>query len=289
MLTLGLAVLVLAVMTMLVAPPLRGVAVRAPAPTAPVPGECGDVRGGVLVIVQCTEVHTVEVTYSSSAAQPAAGPVPSFSVCAAKAREYVGRPPAQDADAHGVGRWTAPLRYRPLIARGPDGSSTVPDWSWQLCLVAPMGPAPFQGYVGRVRAVPATGPDPGELRTCYSDPGRARVVVPCTSPHSGEVIATQPVPAITAADEPPWSGSTRSCVEAAKAAAGTSDPTYGGQLRVVVLSDTTGPRHMPFTADVGVYYTSDGLSWLVCALETVDDRRLVDSVAGTGPGALPFS
>jgi hypothetical protein len=98
------------------------------------------------------------------------------------------------ADAHEPGRWSLPLRYRQVVATGPNGSN-IRDWSWQACLVAPMGAAPSSGNQGQERAMPSTGPASSALRVCYTDPGAALAAVPCTSPHLGEGIATQPLPA----------------------------------------------------------------------------------------------
>ena len=65
-----------------------------------------------------------------------------------------------------------------------------------------------------------------------------------------------------------------------------ADPTFHDQLRVTVLSDRLA--QIPFGADIGLYYTAQGLNWLVCSLESTSDRRLVDSVAGVESGPLPF-
>jgi hypothetical protein len=37
-----------------------------------------------------------------------------------------------------------------------------------------------------------------------------------------------------------------------------------------------------------VYYTAQGLNWLVCSLESTSDRRLLNSVAGVEKGPLPL-
>lgn len=49
-----------------------------------------------------------------------------------------------------------------------------------------------------------------------------------------------------------------------------------------------GKPTFPFGADIGVYYTAQGLNWLLCSLESTGDRRLVDSVAGVEKGPLPL-
>jgi len=225
-------------------------------PVPPAVGSRGDLRGSELVILDCVAPHAVEVTYTWTADVPAAGR-PTFGLCADKVRSYVGSPPAQDADAHEPGGWSVPLRYRQVVATGPKGSN-IQDWSWQACLVAPMGPAPSSGYQGQVRATPSTGPASSALRVCYTDPGAALAVVPCTSPHIGEVIATQPLPAAQSAStvDAPMSVTTpvTSCATAARSVTGAADPTVNGQLRVTVLSDQLAK--IPFGADIGVYYTA---------------------------------
>lgn len=279
-----LAVLAIAIMSAVVGPPLGGVATRSVVPAPPAVGACGNLRGPELVIVDCDDRHFVEVAYTWTPTA-AAGERPTFQLCREKVRSYVGSPPAQDADAHAVGRWSFPLRYRQIVVTGPKGT-TVRDWSWQACLVAPLGPAPSQGYQGRLQAVPSTGPVTSALRVCYSDPGTARVIVPCTSPHLGEVIATQPLSAAQDGSSMAVGATMTTCATAARSATGAADPTFGGQLRVTVLSDEATAA--PFGADIGVYYTAEGSTWLVCSLESTGDRNLLGSLAGIGNGPLPF-
>ena len=285
---LAVAVLTIVIMSAVVAPPRGGVAIRSIVPVPPAVGSCGDLRGSELIILDCDDPHTVEVTYTWTADAPAAGR-PTFGLCADKVRAYVGSPPAQDVGAHELGRWSLPLRYRQVIATGPNGNN-IQDWSWQACLAAPMGPAPSLGYRGQVRAMPATGPVSSALRVCYTDPGAALAVVPCTAAHFGEVIATQPVPAAQSAStaDAAMTATTTvtSCAAAARSVTGAADPTFHHQLRVTVLSDRLS--QIPFGADIGLYYTAQGLNWLVCSLESTSDRRLLDSVAGFDSGPLPF-
>ena len=286
MLTLTAAVLAILVMSSLLAPPIGGDATRSAVPAPPAVGSCGDLLGGELVVLDCAQTHTVEVSYTWTASVPAAGPQPTFAVCSDKVRDYVGSPPSQDTEAHQPGRWSLPLRYRPVLAAGPNGDN-LQDWSWQACLVAPMGPT--SGYRGQVRATPATGPVSPTLRICYEDPGTALAIVACTSPHFGEVVATQLLPAprpASEADSPSADAQfLTSCASVARSVTGAVDPTYGGRLQVTVLSDL---GRQPFRADFGVYYTSAGSDWLVCSLESANGRRLLNSVAGIGNGALPF-
>jgi len=285
---LAVAVLTLVIMSAVVAPPRGGVATRATVPVPPAVGSCGDLRGSELVILDCDDPHTVEVTYTWTADAAAEGR-PTFGLCADKVRTYVGSPPGQDASAHEPGRWSLPLRYRQVVATGPNGNN-IQGWSWQACLVAPIGAAPSSGYQGQVRAMPSSGPASSALRACYTDPGAALAVVPCTSPHLGEVIATQPLPAAQSASRVDVSMTVTtpasSCATTARSVTGGADPTFRGQLRVTVLSDQLAK--IPFGADIGVYYTAQGLNWLVCSLESTSDRRLVDSVAGVDSGPLPF-
>lgn len=77
-----------------------------------------------------------------------------------------------------------------------------------------------------------------------------------------------------------------SCATAARSVTRAGDPTFHGQLRVTVLSDQLAKTR--FGADIGVYYTAQGLNWLVCSLESTSDRSLLNSVAGVENGPLPF-
>jgi hypothetical protein len=286
--TFAAVLLTLATMSTVVAPPRGGVAIRAATPDPPAVGSCGDLNGSEFVVADCSETHTVEVAYAWSAGDTAAGPRPTFAVCADKVRAYVGSAPAQDTVAHPAGRWSLPLRYRHIVATGPDGNN-VRDWSWQVCLVVPMGPAPWTGYRGQVHDLPTTGPAAAALRVCYTNPGSVNTVVPCTSPHHGEILATQPLfKNLRVVVGSSGSNQPTSCIKTARATTGADDPTFHGQLRVAVLSDGNGQVSHPFSADIGVYYTSTGLSWLVCVVETIGDRRLLGSVAGVGDAGLPF-
>ena len=281
--------LTLATMSSLVAPPRGGTAVRAAIPDPPAVGSCGDLDGSDFVIAACSKTHTVEVAYALAAGVSAAGPRPTFAVCADKVRIYVGSPPAQDTQAHPAERWSLPLRYRPIVATGPNGKN-LSSWSWQACLVAPMGSAPWTGYLGQVRNLPTTGPAAATLRVCYADLGSVNTVVPCTSPHHGEILATQPLTgeshvadSSTAPNQPQ-----RSCAKTAQEITDAADPTFQGQLRVAVMSDRHAGISQPFSAEFGVYYTSTGLNWLVCVVESVGDRTLIDSVAAVGDAGPHF-
>ena len=283
------ALLIILVMNAVLAPPRRGEAVRAVAPAAPEIGACGVLQGSELQLLDCAQIHTVEVALRWSAADPSAGPALSFAQCAAAVREYAGTPPAQDEDAHQANAWTVPLRYRQVIATGPDGGN-LRGWSWQACLVAPTGPAPFSGYDGSIRHLPAAGAASSTLRVCYAEPAKAATVVPCTTAHIGEIIGTQPVSASSAEpDASPGGTLLQSCGTAAELATGAEDPTFDNRLRVVILSDLGGQATAPFSADIGVYYTAQGLSWLVCAVESSDGEILGDTVAGIGDGPLPLN
>jgi hypothetical protein len=285
---LAVVLLVISAMSSLVAAPHRGVAIRAGASDPPAVGSCGELSGSELTVVDCSRPHSVEVVFVWSAGDPA-GPPPTFADCADKVRDYVGSFPAQDAQAHPTGRWSLPLRYRHVLAAGPDGLN-LDGWSWQACLVAPMGPAPWTGYQGQVRNLPTSGPASSALRVCYADPGSVNSVIPCTAPHSGEMLATQPFPERTpavatslAAEQPQ-----ASCEATARLITGADDPTFQGQIRVAVYSDGPAQHNQLFSADIGVYYTSAGVNWSVCVVESVSGRKLTDSLAGIGSAALPF-
>lgn len=283
-----LAVLTIAIMKGFVAAPAAGLAVRSPPPAAPTVGACGDLSGPEFVQVDCAQNHSMEVAFAWAAGDAGADPQPSFAVCTDKVRRYVGSAPAQDPTAHRIGAWSLPLRYRQVIVTGPNGVD-LEEWSWQACLVVPMGSATADGYQGRVRSVPATGPASSALRACYNKSAPAITVTPCSNPHLGEIIGTQPLPLATDVNSIALSDELNtSCTAEVGEIMGAADPTFGGQLRVAVLSDRGSQSTGPWSADIGVYYTSDGLGWLVCAVESAGGRKLLDSVAGVGSGPLPF-
>ena len=266
-----------------------GVATRSSPPPPPEVGECGDVRGGQFVAVDCADVHTAEVTHGWQPDDPESGSLPSFSECADKARVYVGSAPAHSAEAHQSGEWSMPLRYRAVIVSGP-GSGTYPDWSWRACLVAPLGPAPWRGYRGTVRSLPATGPTAAALRACYAERSNLSTIIPCSVAHLGEIVATRQS-ASGAGNGTVSSAAEKesSCADVAATLTGAVDPTFGGVLRIVVLPESGTDFPAPLSADTGVYYTSEQRSeWSICAIESAVDRRLLDSVAGSAGRSLPF-
>ena len=226
----ALALLSVLTVTSLTAPPKGGEPVRSLPDAPPTIGSCGLLTGAAVALRDCAALHTVEVVSSWRPGEPESG-VPTFGSCAESAREYVGSPPAQDAAAHQFGTWSLPLRYRQFVVSGPNGTN-LPDWSWLLCLVAPMGPAPWVGYTGVMRSMPPTGPASAALRPCFADDEVDIVVVACTAPHLGEIVATQRVPAASGSVDGSTSEARRaSCATEAALLTGSSDPTYSGALR----------------------------------------------------------
>ena len=288
MIVLGLVVILLCVMTLQV-PSRIGVAIRSDPPPAPSVGQCGDMVGGEFVSAGCSQVHTVEVTQGWQGGDPSPGSLPTFAHCNEEARKYVGSAPSHSADAHPPGAWSMPLRYRALVISGP-GPVSRQDWSWRACLVAPLGPAPWHGYLGSVRSVSAAGSAAAALRPCYLEQALPTTIVPCSSPHLGEIVGTRPAaPGSGAARGSSTSDLELSCAELATALTGAADPSFGGVLRVVVLPEPGAQLPDPLSADTGVYYTSEQRSeWLLCAIESAADRRLLDSVAGYAGRPLPL-
>lgn len=283
---LALVVIVLAATSALFGTGLPGSARRTPPPEPPPVGSCGRVVDGDLALMSCDRPHTVEVAdgwRADDSVQP-----PGFTDCARQARSYVGAPPASDVAAFPINRWSLPLRYRSVPLPGP-GVAGVAGWSWQACLVVPIGPDPATGYRGSVRGLGAGDARPRVDRLCYPDPGRPLRLVDCAEPHGGEIVAVRPTPA-TPAIEPTRSAAELSCRRAAASFTGASDPSYAGALVVSVLPAAGQAFPGPLSADIGVYYTADGgPSWLVCALEVAGPRRLTASVGGLGDGPLPFN
>ena len=138
--------------------------------------------------------------------------------------------------------------------------------------------------------MPLNGPRSAALRPCLADRGPDFTIVGCGTPHTGEVVATQRIPLQHgSADVATAAVRQESCVAAAAALTGSTDPTYSGALRVEVMPRPGTQWVAPLSADTGVFYTSDSDSdWLICVLDSVGDSRLLDSVAGAGLGPLPL-
>ena len=264
-LMLALAVAAFAVLTALGRPPRTGEATRADPPVPPAVGSCGSMSSGELLLVECGRLHTVEVVGTWRPPDPA--PAPSFGACSGQARRYVGMPPANDPASHPKGRWSLPMRYRPMLAWGP-GPLVLPAWSWQVCLVVATGPAPWSGYRDSIRDLAADGTGPAAMRLCYLEPGQPLTVVSCARTHAGEIVGVLPTDAASAVDPVSRGDWDRSCSAAAAAFTGSPDPTFGGGLSVSVLPRSGQSFSGPLSADIGVYYTVDGgPMWLVCAVE----------------------
>jgi len=151
----------------LLGPPKTGAPVRAALPESSAAGSCGELVGAEFVPRDCAAQHNAEVVSSWRPSDPESA-IPTFGSCAEQSQAYVGSPLAKDAVAHQFGQWSLPLRYRPLVISGPDGTS-LENWSWRLCLVVPIGTAPWNGYTGSVRSMPINGARSAALRPCLGD------------------------------------------------------------------------------------------------------------------------
>lgn len=120
--------------------------------------------------------------------------------------------------------------------------------------------------------------------------GVPTIIVPCSSPHLGEIVGTQPASSGDgAAGGSSSSDPESSCAQLTTALTGAVDPSFGGELRVVVLPGPGQQLAGPLSADTGVYYTSEQRSeWVICAIERAVDRRLLDSVARYAGRPLPL-
>ena len=284
----AVALLSVLALAALLAPPRAGTPSRTASPEPPSVGSCGILASAEFIARDCSEMHGAEVVSIWRAGDPQSA-VPTFGSCTEAARAYVGSPPAQDAGAYQIEQWSLPLRYRPLVISGPNGTSLAA-WSWRLCLVVPIGPAPWQGYSGSVRSMPLNGARSAALRPCLLDNAPDLVIVGCSTPHIGEVVGTQRIPLRDGPVDIPSDGIRQeSCVAAAAVLTGAADPTYAGVLRIEVLPQPGARWVAPLSADTGAFYTSDGESdWLICVLESAGNGRLLDSVADIGTGPLPL-
>ena len=185
--TLTMAVLSILVMSALVAPPRPGVAIRTAIPEPPEIGSCGNLYGWEFVIMNCAQTHTVEVAYTWTAAAPAAGPQPTFGLCADKVPR-LRRVPAAQTRMHtsrgagpvlcGTGRSSPPA---PTATTSGTGRGRL---AWSRRSVRPH----LRATRDRSDSCLPTARAPPTLRSCYVDPGTALTVVPCTSPHIGESL-----------------------------------------------------------------------------------------------------
>lgn len=267
---LGAALLVVAVLSVPLAPQPVGSPSRMPPPEPPPVGSCANLEHGGLRLVDCAEVHTVEVAHgwqAGTAGAPWPRAVEAEQECAWRAEEYVGAGIGASAD----GAWRAPLAVAAALHRGP-GRRLVRQWSWRVCLVQPDSVS-GDGYRGSVRALGVTGAVPQELRWCYGDPpgpGAAPAPARCSDPHRGELLAVRTLPptdGTRAAEVPDDELFGRDCRQIAAGVTGLADPTHAGALAVRLVPPAN-------SLDIA------RLAHLWCAIEAVGERRLTGSVAG---------
>jgi len=148
---------------------------------------------------------------------------------------------------------------------------------------------PSRREPGRCRCATGLLSSPDLVR-CPTRIGGATIIVPCSSPHLGEIVGTQPASSGDgAAGGSSSSDPESSCAQLTTALTGAVDPSFGGELRVVVLPGPGQQLAGPLSADTGVYYTSEQRSeWVICAIESAVDRRLLDSVARYAGRPLPL-
>lgn len=267
---LGAALLVVAVLSVPLAPQPVGSPSRMPPPEPPPVGSCANLEHGGLRLVDCAEVHTVEVAHgwqAGTAGAPWPRAVEAEQECAWRAEEYVGAGIGASAD----GAWRAPLAVAAALHRGP-GRRLVRQWSWRVCLVQPDSVS-GDGYRGSVRALGVTGAVPQELRWCYGDPpgpGAAPAPARCSDPHRGELLAVRTLPPTPLPQD--YSAIVverfvQDCERIAVTATGLGDPTHGGALAVRVIEPANSVNIARF-------------AHVWCAVETVGELRLTGSVVG---------
>jgi hypothetical protein len=266
-----------------------GSAGRPPSPPAPQSGTCLVLETTGWVPSDCGEPHTAEVALGWSADQLRS--VNLSQACANATESYVS---VKNAPATTGSSWAVPsvMLTAPIVS-GPDLSPTA-GWSWRACVIRPVLPTlSAVGYRGRVRDSQITGVLPLALRPCYDrPPGLGLISISCTTEHLGEVLATRQLQIFgsdlkvqTTATEP---AVLRECLDVARKSTGSSDPTYGGKLSVVVNLRDIGIRFVVSAASEQENADSYVRYRASCSLEAAQGRSLYASVVGVGSGPAPL-
>lgn len=266
-----------------------GTAGRLPTPAAPQSGTCLLLVPTGWVPADCAEPHMAEVALGWSADQLRS--VHLYQECAGATQPYLS---ATNAPTTTGSSWAVPsvMLTTPIIS-GP-GLSLTGGWSWRACVIRPVLPTRSAGgYRGKVRDSQVTGELPLALRPCYDrPPGLGLIGISCTTGHQGEVLATRQLQIFgsdlkvqTTATDPTV---LHECLDIARKSTGSSDPTYGGKLSLVVNLRDIGIRFVVSAASQQERSGSYVRYRASCSLEAAEGRSLYASVVGVGSGPAPL-
>lgn len=283
MIVLAIAVVIGVCVPVLLAPPLGTAATRAALPQPPAVGSCLSLSEDATPdagVVDCADEHGAEVVAAWRADDPLVERLSRFS-------GYLDRPSAGPDRAMGgvtddlvAGCWRAaqeyitppgdatpwlpvPPRVVPALLLAP-ADGTPGRWRWLSCVVVAGEDASWSGSLSWRPSAPVPRP-PALASNCRPDGSSA--LARCDLPHRTEVLGWP---------DRSWVGSSddraASCVELAATMTGRSDPTFGGRIRVDVVTR----QPVPYQGALPL-----------CVAGLVGDGALVGSLIGLGDRALP--
>ncbi len=293
-LLLALALLAGVTVPALLARPWGAAAARAPLPEPPAVGSCLSVpsdpaAAGPAVdpatadggVVDCAGPHRAEVVAAWRADDPIVERLSRFSryldrpsdgpdramggvtehlvtACWRAAQEYI--TPPGDATP-----WLpVPPRVVPALLRAPDDGSP-PRWRWLSCVVVAADDASWAGPL-RWRSTSPVPRPPSLGANCRPDGSAA--LSRCDLPHRTEVLGWPDRSWVGSADD-----RAAACVQLAATMTGRADPTFGGRVRVDVVTR----QPVPYQGALPL-----------CVAGLVGDGALVGSLIGLGDRELPL-
>lgn len=196
-------------------------------------------------------------------------------------RDPCDRPTAEFAGLEQSGRSmdlpgapSGPVSWRPIIGYGslevvPGKLESSAGREWIACLAVPTGRV---GYLGTLRDAFTTGTMPVEFGSCWAGADLDQIpdTVPCALPHQAELLATGYIRDRIQAPTEVIDGS---CSDIAGRIMRTSDPTRGGELKVVadrLIGDASSRPDAPLS--IACFVTSAGPQQLSGTLIGLADR-----------------
>lgn len=296
----GIAVVVLALVAVVVAPSVDGrrVAGTAVASTFPEPPGIGDclqrpfpadvVHDGPVPQIPVTAAHfgscsgliagEVVGVWQSAEAAESAGPR-TRGPCYLQAAEFAGLELSGRSmivpglPATGPLFWSPTIGFHPYLVV-PGVKERSAGRSWSACLVVPSGRL---GYHGTLRAAFTTGQFPVDYGLCWSgsDLDMAPRLLDCTALHSAELLATGWVRDRSQVSRDEMDAE---CLRLAATMMRTGDPTRQGALQIVLD---------PVRRDGAA--TPDAPMSVGCFAQATDARQLSDTVIGLDDRPPPLA
>lgn len=295
----GIVLLIVALVAVIVVPSLTGRRVAGSAvatvfPDPPVAGDCLlapfpiDVRSGVPPEIAVTVTRFGSCAGSIAGEVVAVWPNESSAQAAATSRRagpcyqatatYAGLESTRrstdlpGAPSPGPVRWKPTIGFEPYHVI-PSREERSAGRSWVACLAVPTGRPTYRGTLSDAFT---TGSLPAEFGLCWEgdDIDRLPAPVPCTEPHTAELLATGWIRDRLAA---PTELLDAACPAMAARLMRTDDPTRGGQLQIV--SDR-------FTADV--FSRSDAPLTIGCVVSAAGSQLLTGTLIGLGDRPAPL-